>query len=474
MTKQNKIDKKDVPKLNYLIIHSQAGFSDGVSIVMKQIESVMIKNLKIPKKHVYYLVGKSKDKNKNTKEINSFWHKSKVNILANKHYKEGYNKTTINQIEKAIENCKKEIEKFVTKKKIDIIIAHNSSHPVNFIYSVALSRYYKEQEDKKTPKYILWWHDSHLERKRYQNPLPSVEKYLIEGVPGIYVDYFIFINGLQFKEANNYFLELNEINPGFYKKSLKNHTRIYNTATTPINKLEDLEINGKTKRVKTFLKDYKIKNFISENKLKLNEIQFCLQHTRIVPRKKIDFALKYSYKLFSQLQKEKKKKTFIFIISGTSGDEKGNYKKQLIKLNKKLSQEYKTNNFKLIFAEKKKKTNISFEEFPLIVAQLGGISTYFSEVEGFGNNLLEVLAAGLIPIIYTYPVFIKDIKKFKFKTINLEEFKITKEKIKETIKIIDNEKLRTKWADTNIKILKEKLSHKTIAPKLERAIIKER
>ena len=60
----------------------------------------------------------------------------------------------------------------------------------------------------------------------------------------------------------------------------------------------------------------------------------------------------------------------------------------------KLKEEYKTKNLFLIFAEDYyNKTNITFEEYPKIFAKLRGFSTYFSEVEGFGNNLLEVLAS---------------------------------------------------------------------------------
>ncbi len=54
--------KEDIPKLRYGILHSQFGFSDGVSIVMSQVEHVMTKYLKVPKKNIFYLVGKSKYK----------------------------------------------------------------------------------------------------------------------------------------------------------------------------------------------------------------------------------------------------------------------------------------------------------------------------------------------------------------------------------------------------------------------------
>ena len=163
----------------------------------------------------------------------------------------------------------------------------------------------------------------------------------------------------------------------------------------------------------------------------------------------------------------------IFFISGHSGDELNNYKKRLIKLNKKLSEKYNTTKFFLIFSEDLKLT-IKFEEYPILFSILGGISTYFSEIEGFGNNLLEVLAGGLIPIVYTYPVFIKDIAKQKFKVIPLDKFKITPNSIKETIELIQKDKRKKMWAEHNISVLKRKFSHRIISSKLKRAIIRKR
>ena len=42
------------------MIHSQLGFADGVSIVMKQVEDVMVNLMKIPKSNIFYLVGKAR------------------------------------------------------------------------------------------------------------------------------------------------------------------------------------------------------------------------------------------------------------------------------------------------------------------------------------------------------------------------------------------------------------------------------
>ncbi len=476
LAKQRKFRKKDIPKLNYGILHSQVGFADGVSIVMKQVENVMTSSMDIPKSNIYYLVGKAKNSSPYIRQCKLLWHKYPINKLLNKYFNEGLGGQLSEETELAISKAKQEIKKFITDKKIDVIIVHNYSHPVNFISALALSRYYRDEitAGRKTPKYILWWHDSHLERERYSRPSIDLKRYLIEGVPGKYVEYIIFINTLQLEMAQKYLLELDKRSPGFYESSIKNHTVVYNTATTLINTVDDLNTEKYTERTHKFLEDFKINDLLKENKLKLDDVQFCLQHTRVVPRKRIDFALEYTYELFAKLKKKKMRKAMVFFVSGHSGDERGNYKKKLLRINKKLSKKYNTDKFFLIFAEDYKKSSISFEESPLIIRKLGGITTYFSEIEGFGNNLLEVLAAGLIPAVYTYPVFIKDLAKYKFKTVALDKFEVTEESINKMVEVIKKDRLKKSWANRNIEILKKKLSHEIIAPKLRRAIIRAR
>ncbi len=467
--------KKDIPKLRYGIIHSQVGFSDGVSIVMNQVESVMINNLGIPKSNIYYLVGKSKGKSPQIRQRNILWHKNRKNQLLNKFFDKGFGGALSEKVEMAIWKAREEIRNFISDKKIDIIIAHNTSHPVNFVLAVALSRYYRDEikAGRKPPKYILWWHDSHLERDIYKHPAHDIQNYLLEGVPGKYVEYIVFINRMQFDMARKYLMELDSRSPGFYETLIKNHAVIYNTATTVINTVEDLESEKFSERAEKFLEEFKINELLNKNGLKLDDVQFILQHTRIVPRKRIDFALEYAYELFDKLKKEKRRNAMIFFVSGPHGDEKGNYKGELIKLNKKLAEKYKTDRFFLVFAEDYK-TEISFEEVPLIVAKLGGVGTYFSEIEGFGNNLLEILAAGLIPAVYTYPVFVNDLARYKFKIVCLDKFEVTQKSIDEMFRVIESDRIKKSWANHNLEILKKRFSSEIIAPKLKRAIIRRR
>ncbi len=466
--------KENISNLRFGIIHSLFGYPDGVSIVMGQIERIFNKNLNVPLKNIYYLVGKSKIKRKQIIENDLFWDGGEVNRLAINNYQSGYGGGSSERIELAINSAKEVIKQFVKKNKIDILLAHNSCHPVNFIYSVALSRYYRDEVEagRKTPKYLVWWHDSHLERKNFLNPPKDVENYLLQGIPGNFVEHIVFINNGQFKEGKKYFKKLDKRSPGFFHLIEGNHDTVYNTTDTFIKNFKDLKKEDFTDKVKRFIEDFKIKELLNKNHLHLNEMIFVLQHTRLVNRKRIDFALAYCYELLSLLRKKGFYKAMYFLVSGQSAD---TTRAELIKLNRRLRKEYNTKNLFLVFAEDYyDKTEVTFEEYPRIFAKLGGISTYFSEVEGFGNNLLEVLASGLVPVIYTYPVFKSDIAKYGFKTIALDKFEIDMDHLEQTVDIIKNENKRKEWVNHNLKILKKNFAHETMAVKLIQAITSKR
>jgi mannosylglucosylglycerate synthase len=469
-----KFKKKDIPNLKYCVIHSLYGFSDGVSIVMSQIEGIMIKELGIPASNISYLVGKSKNKSPRISQRKILFHKHKANRLMLNHFNDGYGGWYSEEIEKAITEATKEISDFISSHKIDVIIGHNLSHPENFITSVALSRYYRDSERSglKTPKYLLWWHDSHLERPRFNKPAIDVGRYLFEGVPGLYVEYILFINSMQFIDAQKYMLELDKIRPGFFNNINKYHDVIYNTTDTFIESYDDLALEKVDDHIEQFISEFKVRDLLERKGRTLKDVFFCLQHTRIVERKRIDFALKYCFELLKQAKKKKKFNLLYFFVSGHRHST-STTKRRLKLLYNKLSKEYNTEDVILVFNDEFK-SNIQFEEFPRIFAKLGGFSTYFSEIEGFGNNLLEVMASGLIPVIYTYPVFLKDIAKYKFKCIALDKFEIQHKDINKTLDIVTNQRKRKIWVNKNLDILKKKFPHKIMARKLKRAIIRRR
>jgi len=211
---------------------------------------------------------------------------------------------------------------------------------------------------------------------------------------------------------------------------------------------------------------------LGSKELKLSEVLFCLQHTRVMGRKRIDFALEFCYELLEKLKKRGRYKAIYFLISGQDPD---GSKKKLVQFNKELQEKYGHENLFLVFAEDYySKTKLTFEEYPKVFAKLKAITTYFSEVEGFGNNLLEVLASGLIPIVYTYPVFKRDISKCDFKLIDFNRFQLSPVKIKETVDLIFDEDKRRKWVNHNLDVLKKNFNHDLIGVKLVQAITSER
>ncbi len=489
-------------KLRYGMIHSLFGDAEGVSIVMKQLEGVLnekmntpiseqfekifnkkrkpfvskqlskILHLKmgVPKNRIYYLIGKSKVKSKQITESKILWNNHSINLLALENYEKVLSKEHKIKIEKAINIAKNEIEKFVKKNKIDVLISHNSSHPVNFIMSVALSRYFKERRAQGlfVPKYVLWWHDSHLERKSFAKPSKDIKEYLVDGLPGPYVDYILFINSGQWENAKKFFKEVDKKYPGFYKKIEKNHDFVYNTTNTFIDSYSDLEKNKFGKLVNRFFEDFNIYNLLGNNSLFVEDTLFCLQPTRMVHRKRIDFALKFCYSLLKKLKKKGKYKAIYFLVSGH--DPIG-MKKELLELNEKLKTKFKEENVFLVFAEDYDgKTKLGFLDYPRVFAQLGGIATYFSDVEGFGNNLLEVLAAGLPTVIYEYPVYKKDISKSKLKLISFDKFVVDNKRIDKVIKLLSSKVMRRNWINKNLEILRRDYPHSLVVSKLKKAI----
>jgi len=467
-----KYHKKDVPNLNYAMFHARFGHNDGVSIVMEQISQVMQKEMGIPKNQIFYLVGKSKTRSKQITQNKLFLDNLNGNKLAVKNYDFGFGGAVSEKVEKEINLGKEVIKKFVEKNKIDVIIAHNTCHPVNFVLSVSLSRYYRDMVDqnKKTPKYLLWWHDSHLERDHFKNPANDVMRYLLQGVPGPFVEYIFFINSLQFKIAKNYFLKLASVRKGFYNKISRSKDVIYNTTDVFIDSFKDLKQIGDG--TKTFIHNFKIQELLDENNLSLKNTLFCLQHTRFVDRKRIDFALEYCFEFLSRVNKNRKnKKAIYFLVSGM--DARDGSKRKVKAIHKKLSKKYPLDKVFLVNAEDVK-TSLLFEDYPRIFARLGGFTTYFSEIEGFGNNLLEVLASGLIPVVYTYPVFKKDISNKGFKLIALDKFEIDNKSMDELKEVLKSSRKRKIWVNMNLEVLRKEFAHEIIASKLTRGIIRTR
>ncbi len=108
----------------------------------------------------------------------------------------------------------------------------------------------------------------------------------------------------------------------------------------------------------------------------------------------------------------------------------------------------------------------SFSEIPSVIAAVGGIGTYFSQVEGFGNNLLEMLAAGLPVIINRYDVYKTDLEPLGFHLPSIEENILDPHLIDTTYRIATDLKFRNQIVVQNLRVLSEKLGSRVISDAL--------
>ena len=170
-----------------------------------------------------------------------------------------------------------------------------------------------------------------------------------------------------------------------------------------------------------------------------------LQHTRIVPRKKIETAIDLAFRLEEKFEQEGVNKCVALIVTGHSGDEQNQYKKWLKNYYREQYAKREHSNVIFIMGEGVilshrdiivDKKYYKFAELPGVVAAAGGIGTYFSEVEGFGNNLLELISFGVPTVINKYEVYKEEIEKIGFKLPATEKCEITQELVDESYRLL--------------------------------------
>jgi glycosyltransferase involved in cell wall biosynthesis len=469
----------DISHLNYGIIHSLIGKNDGVSIVIDQSVNAMVKGLGIQLGNIYFLAAHSSPRfNAQTNEI--FWHKSEIHktIISN------FNNPDDGSLDRLIhENAliaRDIIADFVQKNNVDILIAHNTSHPYNFITAVGLGYYFESLRKQNIiwPKVLVWWHDSYFERDQFANPSPVIQKYL-KYLPGTYVDGIIFINSTQPDLARKV----------FKKQGVDRLDEYFKERTVIIPNTHDIEWNWKDcdwnrnevifppqdNYNRSFFKNIGLVSMVESAGFSMSDTLVLLQHTRIVPRKKIEFAIDLAFELEKKFVDSGNRKCVALLISGHSGDEQAKYKEFLAEYFRMKKEEHSGFAVFMIFGEDHilshrdiivDKKYYSFFEIPSVIAAVGGIGTYFSQVEGFGNNLLEMLAAGLPVVINKYGVYKTDLEPLGFDLPYVEDNILDSQLIETTYKIATDPAYRNQLVFHNLSVLSEKLGHRVISESL--------
>jgi len=369
----------------------------------------------------------------------------------------------------------------VEKNRLDLLIAHNMSHPYNFVAAVGLGQYIEERRKDGivSPRCLLWWHDSHFERDLFREPSPVIREYL-RYVPSPLMDGIVFINSRQPALAVRHF-EANRQN--VKRQFFQRKTAVIpNTYDVPWNWKEataeanELVHPPQDSFNRTFLADVGVEQVARVFGMDLDQTVLLLQHTRVVPRKRIDVAIDFAFGIAEMFHTKGEQKCIVLLVSGPSGDEQGSHREQLRQ--HFAARQIRDSHLKvafilgeqLIFPHREivvDRKYYSFSDVPGIVAAHGGLGTYFSEVEGFGNNLLEMMGMALPVAINRFDVYQSDLADYGFRLPDTTGCALTDDIMQESYRLLTDLPYRNEVVCHNLGVMEEKLSHKVMAEKLE-------
>jgi glycosyltransferase involved in cell wall biosynthesis len=321
--------------------------------------------------------------------------------------------------------------RWVMQNKIEVILSENaSSLPAHLSMGMAI----KKLVEHTGIKIICHDHDFYWERgKRYATPFPEVEKIMKETFP------------LQIPHAKHAVIN------SAAKKYLKTKFKI-NAVVVP--------------NVMDFDQPYGVADEYNKDLLKSlgigkDDIPI-FQITRIVRRKGIETALEL-------LERFDDKRIKLVTTGSARDDERKGYYKTLIRhINKRKL------NGRAIFAYRRilndrAKTPDGEKIYSLSDAYARATAcTYFSEYEGFGNAFLEAVLSKTPIFVNNYkPVYWPDIGSKGFKTVMIEDNKLTDEAVAEAEKILHDKKLQKEIVEHNYNLGKLLFSFDTLREKLE-------
>jgi len=321
--------------------------------------------------------------------------------------------------------------KWVMQNKIQVVLSENASAlPAHLSMGMAI----KKLVETTGVKIVCHDHDFYWERgKRYATPFPDVEKIMKETFP------------LQIPHAKHAVIN------SAAKKYLKDNFGI-NAVYVP--------------NVMDFRQPYAEIDKFNEGLLKSIGIQEgdipIFQITRIVRRKGIETALE----LLDRFDDPRIK---LVITGSAKDDERKGYYNALIRIinRKKL-------NGRAIFAHRRilneRGKNTDGEKvYSLPDAYAYAVAcTYFSEYEGFGNAFLEAVLSKTPIFVNNYkPVYWPDIGSKGFKTVMIEDNKLTDEAVVEAERILHDKKLQKEIVEHNYNLGKLLFSFDSLREKLD-------
>ena len=323
-----------------------------------------------------------------------------------------------------VENWSNMIEeamlKWVTAKKIDVLLSENASAlPCQISMGVAI----KKLIQKTGLPIVTHDHDFHWERgERYVSIHPEINQYVDANFP-------LLLPNVKHAVINTFGVE-----------TFKNRFDI--DATLVPNVMDFNRIYGvPTPENKFFLRDVGV----SEDEIAL------LQVTRIVRRKGIETAI-------SLIDKLADKKLKLVITGNNNDDENKEYYNELIDQIHELNLSNQ-----IIFAAHKV---LDHKDLSDVYAH-GRAATYFSTYEGFGNAFVETILAKKPIFVNNYkPVYMQDIGNKGFETVMIEDGNLTNHSIQQMSDIIYNPKRCLEIGEYNFNLGKKHFSYEVLEEKL--------
>ena len=189
------------------------------------------------------------------------------------------------------------------------------------------------------------------------------------------------------------------------------------------------------------------------------------QITRIVKRKGIEAAIK----LIDKLQDKRIK----LVITGNYNDDAGSkYYFTLVDLIHELKLGNQVSFAHHLFNNKGLKQSNGLINYSLSDAYAQARAcTYFSTYEGFGNAFVEAVLSKTPIFVNNYePVYWPDIGSKGFKVVMLENNELTDKAVQDMLEIIFNDKLNKEIAEFNFELGKKLFSYDTLKDKLNELV----
>ncbi|MFC1728048.1 glycosyltransferase [Nanoarchaeota archaeon] len=416
------------------IICSRLGGLDGVSLEVDKWTTV----LKRMGHEVYFCVGEKIDeKGSSLLTGDDYFELKKSHIIPKMSFSTKDNKriqriaygkrhTELRElIEKNAEEIKDEIEKWMDRRKIDMLVIQNASAiPMHLPLGVALGRLVRGND---IPT-IAHHHDFEWERKKYKKMNDVVREYIDEYFPFDHrTVQHVVINKIAEQEL-------------YKKKGIKSLILPNVFMYHGMRNLTD-DFNRK------FREDFKIKE---------DEI-IAFSPVRVIPRKDLRTAIR----IVSALNKKLGKKV-VLIVSGFTSDVGKPHQRNLMRMAKRLKVKIKFIHNR-IKARRHKKFYSLWDIYPH-----ADIVLYPSKIEGWGNAIGEAIAFKKMLVVRRYPVYRTDIEPLGFDFIAFNKY--CKNVVNNIAHSLNNPKETQKRVEKNFKIAKDKISYQTLRKKLKRII----